>query len=41
MVTATEQFSKITDIEIDNRGELSDYPKDMMDEWSNQLIKLV
>lgn len=40
-VTATEQFSKITDIEIDNRGELSDYPKDMMDEWSNQLIKLV
>jgi len=40
-VTANEQFSKITDIEIDSRGELSAYPENMMDEWSNQLIKLV
>lgn len=40
-VTASEQFSKITDIEIDSRGELSSYPENMMDEWSNQLIKLV
>ena len=40
-VTASEQFSKITDIEIDSRGELSTYPENMMDEWSNQLIKLV
>lgn len=40
-VLSNEQFSKITDIEIDSRGELSAYPKDMMDEWSNQLIKLV
>jgi len=40
-VTEKEQFSKITDIFIDNRGELSAYPKDMMDEWSNQLFKLM
>jgi predicted ATPase len=40
-VTASEQFSKITDVEIDSRGELSSYPENMMDEWSNQLIKLV
>lgn len=40
-MTASEQFSKITDIEIDSRGELSAYPENMMDEWSNQLIKLV
>lgn len=40
-VTTSEQFSKITDIEIDSRGELSTYPENLMDEWSNQLIKLV
>jgi predicted ATPase len=36
-----EQYSKITNVEIDNRGELSEYPKDMLDEWSNQLFKLM
>lgn len=36
-----EQFSKITNIEIDGKGELSSYPKDMLDEWSNQLLKLL
>lgn len=41
MVKENEQFSKITDIEIDGRGELSEYPENMMDEWSNQLIKLI
>lgn len=41
MVAASEQFSKITDIEIDSQGELSEYPEGMLDEWSNQLIKLV
>lgn len=40
-VTASEQFSKITDIEIDSRGELSAYPENMLDEWSNQLFKLM
>jgi predicted ATPase len=40
-ITATEQFAKITDIEIDQRGELSAYPENMLDEWSNQLFKLM
>jgi Uncharacterized conserved protein len=41
IVTDTEQFSRITNIEIDKNGELSDYPKDMLDEWGNQLFKLM
>jgi predicted ATPase len=40
-IESSEQFSKITTIYIDERGELSEYPKDLLDEWSNQLIKLV
>jgi len=40
-VSETEQFSKITDIEIDINGELSNYPKNLIDEWTTQLIKLV
>ena len=39
--TDSEQFSNITQIEIDQHGELSEYPKDFLDEWSNQLLKLV
>jgi len=38
---ANEQYAKITNIEIDANGELSDYPKDMLDEWNNQLMKLI
>ncbi len=41
VVEPTEQYSRITDIKIDKNGELSDYPKDMLDEWSNQLFKLM
>ncbi len=40
-VAEAEQYSKITNIEIDQNGELSDYPKDMLDEWGNQLMKLL
>jgi len=40
-ITDSEQFSKITNVEIDINGELSEYPKDMLDEWSNQLLKLI
>jgi predicted ATPase len=36
-----EQYSKITNIEIDKNGELSDYPEGLLDEWSNQLLKLL
>lgn len=29
------------EIKTDIKGELSEYPKDFMDEWSNQLMKLI
>ena len=41
VIKPDEQYSKITNIEIDKKGELSEYPKDMLDEWSNQLFKLI
>lgn len=41
MMDEKEQYSKITNIEVDRNGELSSYPKNLLDEWSNQLIKLV
>ena len=40
-VTEDEQFSKIQNIKVDRNGELSDYPTDFMDEWNNQLLKLI
>lgn len=39
--TEKEQFTKITPIKVDDNGELNDYPENMMDEWSNQLLKLL
>jgi predicted ATPase len=36
-----EQFSNVSQIQIDKNGELSEYPKDFLDEWNNQLLKLV
>jgi predicted ATPase len=39
--TEREQFSKITQIRVDKNGELSEYPKNMIDEWGNQLFKLM
>ena len=41
VVTESEQFSKITDIKIDKNGTLSEYPENLLDEWSNQLSKLI
>lgn len=41
IITETEQYSKITDIKIDKNGTLSDYPENLLDEWSNQLSKLI
>lgn len=40
-VEENEQYSKITDVEIDRNGELNKYPSNMLDEWSNQLFKLI
>lgn len=39
--TDTEQYSKVTNIEIDRNGELSEYPQYLLTEWSNQLLKLL
>jgi predicted ATPase len=41
VTTDSEQYSTITPIRVDKNGELSEYPKDFLDEWSNQLLKLV
>lgn len=41
VTTENEQFTKITPIKIDKNGELSRYPKDFLEEWNNQLLKLV
>jgi predicted ATPase len=40
-IEAREQYSKITDIKIDRNGTLSEYPDGLLDEWSNQLSKLI
>lgn len=40
-VTESEQYSKITNIEVDKNGELSEYPVNLLAEWSNQLLKLL
>lgn len=39
--TPTEQYTTKTQIRIDQKGELDEYPKDFLDEWSNQLLKLL
>ena len=40
-VKESEQYSEITDIRLDNNGTLSEYPENLLDEWSNQLAKLL
>lgn len=39
--TEKEQFTKITQIKVDKNGTLSEYPKDFLDEWSNQISQLI
>jgi predicted ATPase len=41
LVTDLEQYSQITNIEVDKNGELSEYPANLLAEWSNQLLKLL
>ena len=41
IVEPTEQYSKVTNIEIDRNGTLSDYPDNLFTEWSKQLSKLI
>ncbi|MDR1857016.1 MAG: DUF3696 domain-containing protein [Desulfovibrio sp.] len=39
--TKREQYAHIHDIDIDSNGELSDYPDNLLTEWSSQLLKLM
>ena len=41
VTTDKEQYSQITPIRVDYKGELDEYPIDFLDEWSNQLLKLL
>lgn len=36
-----EHYSEITAITVNRHGDLSDYPDNFLDEWSNQLLNLV
>lgn len=39
--TEREQFTKITQIRVDKNGTLSEYPNRFLDEWSNQISRLI
>jgi predicted ATPase len=41
IITNNEQYSKVTKIELDKNGTLSEYPENLLDEWSNQMSKLI
>lgn len=41
VVEKEEQYSKIIDIEIDKNGTLSKHPENLLEEWSNQMSKLL
>ena len=36
-----DKNKSIVNIRVDSKGELDEYPIDFMDEWSNQLMKLI
>ena len=39
--THREIYAEVRNIKIDGNGSLSEYPPDFMDEWNNQLMKLI
>jgi len=41
IVEEQEQYSKITNIELDSNGTFSQEPDGLLDEWGNQLLKLL
>lgn len=41
IVEEQEQYSSITDIVLDRNGTLNEYPENLLDEWTNQLAKLI
>ena len=36
-----EYYADVRNIKIDHKGSLSEYPEDFMDEWNNQLMRLM
>jgi predicted ATPase len=40
-ITDSENFTRVDTILLDKNGSLSDYPDNFMDEWGNQLSKLI
>jgi len=41
VTTKSEQYTDIINIQVDKNGELSEYPEGFMEEWNNQLLRLV
>lgn len=41
IIEEQEQYTSVINIEVDKNGTLSDYPEYLLDEWSNQLSKLL
>lgn len=41
VTTEREQYTDIINIQLDRNGELSEYPEGFMEEWNNQLLRLV
>jgi len=39
--TEKEQYTRITQIQVDKNGTLSEYPNRFLDEWSNQISRLI
>ncbi len=40
-VSEGTRYTSVTDIKIDDKGTLSEYPEGLLDEWGGQLIKLL
>ena len=36
-----EYYAEVRNIKVDGNGSLSEYPEDFMDEWNNQLMRLM
>lgn len=36
-----EYYAEVRNIKVDSNGSLSEYPEDFMDEWNNQLMRLM
>lgn len=41
ITNAQESYTKLHSIRVDRNGTLSDYPENLMDEWSNLMAKLI